>query len=323
MDAYANDSTGFHMSVSLPNQNTPDIDFVKLALFLGDKYVLEMFDRAGNDFCKSAFDKLQTRGKDVDIPQTFGMIRDGLETIASKSIIDGMGFGEKYVSIHPKDNYIEFRSAGGADYFSDIAQIQTLLKRYAFALKIASDPTAYRQEYAKKFYKMLSGTQSDPDTLKYFAMYMAGEITRDSLKDWVRVSQQERYGAKNPKWYQVDYVGEAPRRGGIRDMAAARLAIEIGSVVMPGTSPNDAIRRAKKTWSTGHWRLEHVSNDQFVVREIGPYVPGKPKPKVKFKHPSIEQLKKMEAERVKQFPDDKEGHGQMVGYGGWGPVTVR
>jgi hypothetical protein len=84
-----------------------------------------MFDRAGNEFCKSVFDKLKTRGKDVDIPQTFGMIRDGLETIASKSIIDGMGFGEKYVSIHPKDNYIEFRSAGGEDYFSDIAGVVT------------------------------------------------------------------------------------------------------------------------------------------------------------------------------------------------------
>ena len=322
-DAYANESTGFHMSVSLPDQESENIDFIKLVLFLGDNHVLEQFNRLGNDFCKSAFDKLQGRGKDIDIPQAFNLIGDGLETIASKSIISGLGFGEKYVSVNPKYNYIEFRSAGGPEYFEDIKYIQTILKRYAFALKIASDPTAYRREYVKKFYKMLSGLQYDPDTLKYFAMYMAGQITRDSLKDWIRASQNEREGARNPKWYQVDYVGEPARRGGMRDMAGARLALDIGSVVMPGITPNNAISRAKKTWSTGHWRLEHVSNDQFVVREIGPYIPGKPKPKLKFEHPSVEQLKKMEAERAKQFPDDKEGHGQMVGYGGWGPVTVR
>lgn len=322
--ASANDSTGFHMSVSLPDQKHDDIDFVKLALFLGDKHVLEQFDRLGNQFCESALDKLQGKVKDADIGQLFGLIRDGLETLASKSIISGMGFENKYTSINPKHNYIEFRSAGGENYFDDIKYIQTVLKRYAFALQIAGDPSAYQREYAKKFYKMLSGLQYDPDTLKYFAMYMAGEITRESLVDWVRASQGEREGAKNPKWYQVDYVGESYKRGGIRDISAARLAIEIGSVVMPGNSPRDAIRRAKKTWSTSHWRLEHVSEDQFVAREIGPYIPGKPKPKPKFEHSSVEPLKRMKAELAKQFPADGS-EGQPVAHapwGGYGPISV-
>ena len=35
--AYANSSTGFHMGVSLPTKFHEDVDFTKLALFLGDE----------------------------------------------------------------------------------------------------------------------------------------------------------------------------------------------------------------------------------------------------------------------------------------------
>jgi len=49
--AYTNSSTGLHMNVSVPNQDK--LDFVKLAMFLGDNYILEQFGREGNTYCKS------------------------------------------------------------------------------------------------------------------------------------------------------------------------------------------------------------------------------------------------------------------------------
>jgi hypothetical protein len=40
---YTNDSTGLHINISVPGYSRENLDFVKLALLLGDKYVLDSF----------------------------------------------------------------------------------------------------------------------------------------------------------------------------------------------------------------------------------------------------------------------------------------
>jgi hypothetical protein len=45
---YTNDSTGLHMNVSVPDTSTAKLDYVKLALLLGDERVLNEFGRAAN-----------------------------------------------------------------------------------------------------------------------------------------------------------------------------------------------------------------------------------------------------------------------------------
>ena len=45
---YTNSSTGLHMNISVPDMSTAKLDFVKLALLMGDEYVLEKFERLGN-----------------------------------------------------------------------------------------------------------------------------------------------------------------------------------------------------------------------------------------------------------------------------------
>jgi hypothetical protein len=59
--AYANDSTGFHMSVSMPEHEGNMLDYTKLALFLGDEYVLKQFGREANTYAKSAIKKYVKR----------------------------------------------------------------------------------------------------------------------------------------------------------------------------------------------------------------------------------------------------------------------
>ena len=56
---YTNDSTGLHINVSVPDFSREKLDYVKLALLLGDEYILSEFDREGNTFCKSALKRVK------------------------------------------------------------------------------------------------------------------------------------------------------------------------------------------------------------------------------------------------------------------------
>ena len=58
---YTNSSTGLHMNISVPDMSTAKLDFVKLALLMGDEYVLEKFERMGNYFAKSAMQMVRDR----------------------------------------------------------------------------------------------------------------------------------------------------------------------------------------------------------------------------------------------------------------------
>lgn len=190
--AYANKSTGFHMSVSLPDHKQENIDFTKLVLFLGDKYVLDTFNRSASLYCKSAFSKIQQQAKEINIPAAFDQMRSGLSQLASKSLANASGFG-KYTSINPKQNYIEFRSAGGSDYFADMTTIQNTLLRYAYATSIAGEPKLERQEYAKKLYKLLASTQpAGSDIVELFSKYSGGELSRDALVSRLKMLQVTR-----------------------------------------------------------------------------------------------------------------------------------
>jgi len=190
--AYANESTGFHMSVSLPNHNPEDIDFTKLALFLGDQYVLDSFGRAANTYAASALGKIKGKAKSIDIPEAFKQMKTDLSKMASDSLSKSSGFG-KYTSINPKNGYIEFRSAGGSDYFNDMKKIQNTLIRYAYATSIASNDKIERNEYAKKLYKLLSSVEDkNSDIINLFSQYSAGVMQASALKSHLKQLQYDR-----------------------------------------------------------------------------------------------------------------------------------
>jgi hypothetical protein len=207
-DAYANSSTGFHMGVSLPTQFHEDVDFVKLVLFLGDEYVLKEFGRSANGFCKSAMSKIRNRlGNDrgTAVSGALDLMKNNLIELAHRSIANNMGFG-KYTSVNPKGNYIEFRSAGNSNYFEDLDKLKNTLLRYARAMSIAGNPAAERNEYAKKLYKLVAPSQSDP-ALSLFARWSAGELSLDTLKrEWAELSlEKERPKQSNEReWEAVD-----------------------------------------------------------------------------------------------------------------------
>jgi hypothetical protein len=201
--AYTNDSTGLHMNVSVPNQK--NLDYVKLAMFLGDEYILEQFGREGNTYCKSALKRIKQSAKNDPsrVAEMMQQFQSGLNQLASKVLHTGST--DKYTSINNRGKWIEFRGPGGnwLDGPADIKRVKDTLLRAVVALDVATKPDEFKQEYFKKLYKTLAQGSED-DSIQYFAKYAAGELPKQALKSFVRQIQQKRSSAKQPGTSDTD-----------------------------------------------------------------------------------------------------------------------
>ncbi|MEI6568509.1 MAG: hypothetical protein WCR20_17650 [Verrucomicrobiota bacterium] len=186
---YTNESTGLHINVSVPQG--ADRDYVKLALLLGDDYILEQFGREANTFCKSALAKVKQYAmtRDADAKAVLEKMRSGLDKFASKAIHSGNT--DKYISINNKGDYIEFRSPGGDWLDDNFDKIENTLLRTVVALDAASDPQKYRKEYLKKLYKILA-PKGEGDPIGIFAKYVAGDMPAAALKSFIKQVQLQR-----------------------------------------------------------------------------------------------------------------------------------
>ena len=227
--AYTNSSTGLHMNVSVPNFDLDKLDYVKLAIFLGDEYVLKEFGRQGNTYCKSAMQQIATDAKkNPDKVKTMlQQMQGNLSSMASKIVHTGST--HKYTSINTKTGYIEFRSPGGdwlGEYAADQGKLKNTLLRFVVALDIAMKPEMFRQEYMKKLYKTLDqGDKSD--TIQFFARFAAGELPMSALKSFVKQAQvqrkfaKEKPGADEPHTYTVYNINDTTPLTRFRDVTRA------------------------------------------------------------------------------------------------------
>lgn len=168
---YAVSETGFHMSVSVKDHDFSKLDYTKMALFLGDNYVLSQFDRVYNVYTVPAVKYIIEQIKEQVSERNVGVITDFFNKIKNKTddaikdlFSPSRGFG-KYASINPKLQYIEIRSAGNTDYFKDIPKLQNMLLRYAYAAYVAMNPDILKQEYRKKLYSMFYKNAGATDKL--------------------------------------------------------------------------------------------------------------------------------------------------------------
>jgi hypothetical protein len=238
---YTNDSTGLHINVSVPKWqgDLQNLDYVKLAILMGDEYVLENFGRSGNTYAKSALkivkDNITQRPEDVK--RLLDTMKEHLNTSAAKLIHSGST--SKYTSVNTKDGYIEFRSPGGDWLNSNFDKIESTLLRFVVAMDAAVDETKYKEEYAKKLYKLLAGNDRDvTNTMVYFARYAAGELPQSALKSFIKQAQFERKAGKEPNgkkmWYRIDKEG--------RGKSGASLEVV-------ATSKEQALEKAASEWS--------------------------------------------------------------------------
>ena len=239
---YTNDSTGLHINVSVPKWqgDLQNLDYVKLAILMGDEYVLENFGRSGNTYAKSALkivrDNITQRPEDVK--RLLDTMKEHLNTSAAKLIHSGST--SKYTSVNTKDGYIEFRSPGGDWLNENFDKIESTLLRFVVAMDAAVDETKYKEEYAKKLYKLLAGNDKDvTNTMVYFARYAAGELPQSALKSFIKQAQFERKAGKEPNgkkmWYRVDKEG--------RGKSGA-------SVEVVASSKEEALEKAASEWMT-------------------------------------------------------------------------
>jgi hypothetical protein len=178
-------STGFHMSMSLPPEIHDNLDPVKLILLLGDKQILANFGRSANTYAKSAFEAFVMHVNSTDnfpVQPALDALRAGMFKMAKDYM--GIPFMDKYISVHVKPTYVEFRHAGG-DYLDQLPEIKNTMLRMAYVLNLAADDAAARPDYARKLYKLL-GAFNRPQTtdavINLFTLYNAGIINADVLK---------------------------------------------------------------------------------------------------------------------------------------------
>ena len=182
-DVYTNQTTGLHMNISVPQGN--DIDYTKLVLFSGDKYILDKYDRLSNSYANSALGQLETRASQMDANTAASSMQKMKTSLqdAAEEFVRGSTGQAKYTSVHIKDGYIEFRGPGGVYTNKDVSEITDTMLRFARAMTIAADPQAFRQEYQKKLYKTLSKAGGDERTIaSLFTDFQSGDINKEVFK---------------------------------------------------------------------------------------------------------------------------------------------
>lgn len=198
---YTNRSTGLHINVSVPDTSSITVDYVKLVLLLGDNYILNLFNRQSNSFAKSSFNLLtqQIKSNPTKAVEVLDKMKRYLAHLGA-TVLQKVNSG-KYVSVHFKGNYVEFRSPGG-DWLNEKywSQVKNTVYRFVVALDAATKPEKYREEYLKKLYKLIApeGKELEMGTLgKLIAGYISGEISRDFILQRYRSAAPQQV-ATNP-----------------------------------------------------------------------------------------------------------------------------
>lgn len=195
---YTNNTCGLHMNVSIEGVDHSKLDYVKLALFVGEKYVLEQFNRVGNSYATSVISKLT--GSAQSNPENALKLLELLKNQLAKAALNILhnGMTNHTDGLNVNSNYVEFRYAGNDWLNMNFDDLTSILNRYVVAYNIACNPEAYKEEYAKKLYKLISPADDRINTLKYFSDYAAGKLPKLALKSFVKDSQRKRIQMKDP-----------------------------------------------------------------------------------------------------------------------------
>ena len=271
---YTNKSTGLHINISVPNYDLARLDFVKLALLMGDEYVLDLFGRSSNTYARSAMGKVRdhVRQRPYEAKYLLDKMKGHMGELASKAIHSGST--DKYTSINTKDGHVEFRSPGGDWLGDNFGQIENTLLRFTVALSAAMDPAAYREEYLKKLYKTLNAGNDKGDLINMFARYSAGLLPAYALKSFVRQVQAERQAKKSGEAIVNGHrwrVSLKPWRGD-------------GVVEVMATDPIDAKKEAIRLMPA--WRfigdnaitIERLDEPAAGTSTTGPHPQGRGRP---------------------------------------------
>ena len=167
-DVETNETTGLHVTMSWNGEQT-EANKLKMAVLLGDKYLLSLFDREDNHYTKSQIDSIR-RGMNTLIKNPADLkTLSAIEEILSSNISTN-----KFSSINFKDatnsagnNLIEFRIGGGDDYHTKLDSVLKAVVRYSAIMQAGHDPNAFRKDYILALYRLIrKETEVDPKAVK-------------------------------------------------------------------------------------------------------------------------------------------------------------
>ena len=154
-----NQSTGLHVTMSMSG-DAGKTNPLKMALLLGDKYLLKQFDREFNSYAKSQQDSIKKQLDRLALKPA-DVTSEELEQVEAL-LQRGIDFG-KFSSINFKDaensdgnKLVEFRIGGGDDYHEKFDTVAKSTIRYAVTLLAGHDETAFRQDYLKAMMRMIN-----------------------------------------------------------------------------------------------------------------------------------------------------------------------
>lgn len=160
-----NRSTGLHVTMSMAG-NVEPVNKLKVALLLGDKYLLQQFNRDGNSYTKSQVKEIQQYMQNLSANYKDQKTLSALEDMLK----DGISAG-KFTSINFKDatnddgnGLIEFRIAGGDSYHRDFNTVAKTTIRYAAVMRAGHDKNAFREDYIKALFRFVNKLDAiDPE----------------------------------------------------------------------------------------------------------------------------------------------------------------
>jgi len=117
-----------------------------------------------------------------------------------------------------------------------------MIKRYAYAMTIAANPGAHRQEYAKKMYKLFS-TSGSQSTIQLFSRFSSGTLSKEELKNELRAMRASK-------------VAKSKSGDGAQTQSAQ--SQQLGAGHAAGGEP----RPAGSGWGefTGQWRIVNAAD---------------------------------------------------------------
>lgn len=152
-----NGSTGLHINISIDGMDEGGMDWVKVGLFMGEAYVLQVFNRMNNIFAQEQLEVLKS------FISTEGLNSKKFDEVVK--ILNSQISHEKYSTFNiSHGNYVEFRASGGDDYHLRYEEILNTTLRYVKVLGLGLDKNAARQEYMTKVVKLINdaGLKVDP-----------------------------------------------------------------------------------------------------------------------------------------------------------------
>jgi hypothetical protein len=264
--ALTNKSTGLHINVSIPDYSLEDLDFVKLAVLLGDQYVLDQFGRLGNHYAKSALEIIQDRRHNTDtVDKLLTQLKGNMGAIASKILHNGDT--DKYTSINTKEKYVEFRSAGGDWLDKNFDKIENTTLRFIVALDAACDPEKYKKEYHKALYKTLKPKDGRRDTNSMLALYLSGEISRNQYANWLDQARKDRLVGKGIQIINQEQVDEGDWEITYDDgKKSQKIYIKNNDAVPDEARATEAAKQFKPIWFTPD-RVKYVTVAPYKFSE--------------------------------------------------------